>query len=72
MPLDAFSLPLAEPAARDLGWKSDSTSSASSSSSASVFGLAHLKSLLCFALAAIYVPHLGAIGARLLLASDDQ
>ena len=57
----------AEPEARDLGWTTGSTSGASSASPN--FGLAHLRSVLCFALAAVVVPQLGA-GGRLLF--SDQ
>jgi len=58
---------VAEPEARDLGWTTGSTSGASSASLN--FGLAHLKSVFCFALAAVVVPQLGA-GGRLLF--SDQ
>lgn len=58
-----------EPEARDLGWTTGSTSGAASTSSPHL-GLAHLKSVLCFALAAILVPHLGA-GGRILFSSHQ-
>lgn len=64
----AFTPFFAEPEARDLGWTTGSTSGASSSSPQ--LGMAQLKSVLCFALAAIVVPHLGA-GGRLLFAADQ-